>query len=61
MFDLGGGGGVSFPFILSKIDLAQIKMEKQNPIPPKSRMKPCEGQEHSIFPSLIWGEGRGGV
>ena len=35
-------------------------MEQQTPIPPKSRMKPLEGQKRAIFPSLIWGGGRGG-
>ena len=35
-------------------------MEQQTPIPPKSRMKPREGQKRAIFPSLIWGERRGG-
>ena len=34
-------------------------MEQQTPIPPKSRMKPREGQICAIFPSLIW-RGRGG-
>ena len=29
-----------------------------NPHPPKSRMKPREGQKRAIFPSLIWGKGR---
>ena len=32
-------------------------MEQQTPIPPKSRMKPREGQKRAIFPSLMWGEG----
>ena len=35
-------------------------MEQQTPIRPpplKSRMKPREGQNLAIFPSLIWGEG----
>ena len=32
-------------------------MEQQTPIPPKSRMKPSEGQKRAIFPSLIWGGG----
>ena len=36
-------------------------MEQQTPIPPKSRMKPREGQKRAIFPSLIWGEGGGGL
>ena len=31
-------------------------MEQQTPHPPKSRMKPREGQKRAIFPSLIWGE-----
>ena len=39
-------------------------MEQKTPIPPpprpKSRMKPREGQKRAIFPSLIWGGGRGG-
>ena len=38
-------------------NLGQHKMEQQTPIPPKSRMKPCERQKRAIFPSLIWGEG----
>ena len=33
-------------------------MEQQFPIPPKSRMKARE--KRAIFPSLIWGGGRGG-
>ena len=33
-------------------------MEQQTPIPPKSRMKPREGQKRAIFPSLICGGGR---
>ena len=36
-------------------------MERQTPIPPKSRMKPREGQKRAIFPSLIWEEEGGGV
>ena len=35
-------------------------MEQQTPHPPKSRMKPREGQNRIIFPSLIWG-GEGGL
>ena len=35
-------------------------MEQQTPIPPKSRMKPREGQKRAIFPSLIWGGGGSG-
>ena len=38
-------------------NLGQNKMEQQTPIPPKSRMKPREGQKGAIFPSLIWGGG----
>ena len=38
-------------------NLGQNKMEQQTPIPPKSRMKPREGQNRAIFPSLIWGDG----
>ena len=41
-------------------NLGQNKMEQQTPIPPKSRMKPREGQKRAIFPSLIWGGGGGG-
>ena len=42
--------------------LGQNKMERQTLIPPKSRMRPREGQKRAIFPSLIWGgEGRGGL
>ena len=40
-------------------NLGQNKMEQQTPIPPKSRMKPREGQKRTIFPSLIWGGGGG--
>ena len=42
-------------------NLGQNKMEQQTPVPPKSRMKPREGQKRAIFPSLIWEGGRGGV
>ena len=45
-------------------NLEQNKMERQIPIPPKSRMKPRDGQERAIFPSLIFfwgGGGRGGL
>ena len=41
-------------------NLGQNKMEQQTPVPPKSRMKPREGQKRAIFPSLIWEGGRGG-
>ena len=40
-----------------RYNLGQNKMEQQTPIPPKSRMKPREGQKRAIFLSLIWGEG----
>ena len=43
-------------------NLGQNKMEQQTPIPPpppKSRMKPREGQKRAIFPSLIWEGGLG--
>ena len=42
-------------------NLGQNKMEQQTliPPPPKSRMKPREGQKRAIFPSLIWGGGVG--
>ena len=44
----------------SRPTLAQNKMEQQTPIPPpKSRMKPREGQKRAISPSLIWGGGGG--
>ena len=46
----------SFP---EAYNLGQNKMEQQTPMPPKSRMKPREGQKRAIFPSLIWG-GMGG-
>ena len=36
-------------------NLGQNKMEQQPPHPPKSRMKPREGQNRATFPSLIWG------
>ena len=39
-------------------------MEQQTPSPPppaKARMKAREGQKRTIFPSLIWGGGRGGL
>ena len=44
--------------VLLSDNLGQNKMEQQTPIPPKSRMKPREGQKRAIFPSLIW-EGGG--
>ena len=34
-------------------NLGQNKMEQQTPHPPKSRMKPREGQNRATFPSLI--------
>ena len=48
MFIRGG----SAPTILDK-----IKWNSKPPSPPKSRMKPREGQKRAIFPSLIWGGG----
>ena len=42
---------------LEAYNLGQNKMEQQTLIPPKSRMKPREGQKRAIFPSVIWGEG----
>ena len=42
---------------IERYNLGQNKMEQQTPIPPKSRMKPREGQKRAIFPSLIWGGG----
>ena len=42
-------------------NLGQNKMEQQTPVPPKSRMKPREGQKRAIFPSLIWEGGGGGL
>ena len=48
------------PLLSGSYNLGQNKMEQQTPIPPKSRMKPREGQKRAIFPSLIWG-GRGGL
>jgi len=46
------------PFVFPhNYNIGQNKMEQQTPIPPKSRMKPREGQKHAIFPSLIWGGG----
>ena len=43
-------------------NLGQNKMEQKTPIPPppKSRMKPREGQKRAIFPPLIWGGGEAG-
>ena len=41
-------------------NLGQNKMEQKTPFPPKSKMKTREGQKRAIFPSLIWGGGRGG-
>ena len=56
----GRGGGTRFSiYFVQDCNLGQNKMEQQTPIPPKSRMKPHEGQKRSIFPSLIW-RGRGG-
>ena len=39
--------------------LGKIKWNSKPPSPPKSRMRPREGQKRAIFPSLIW-VGRGG-
>ena len=44
--------------VLLSDNLGLNKMEQQTPIPPKSRMKPREGQKRAIFLSLIW-EGGG--
>ena len=56
----GGEGGTRFSiYFVQDCNLGQNKMEQQTPIPPKSRMKPHEGQKRAIFPSLIW-RGRGG-
>ena len=56
----GGEGGSRFSiYFVQDCNLGQNKMEQQTPIPPKSRMKPREGQKRAIFPSLIWG-GEGG-
>ena len=56
----GGRGGSRFSiYFVQDCNLGQNKMEQQTPIPPKSRMKPREGQKRAIFPSLIWGEGGG--
>ena len=56
----GGEGGSRFSiYFVQDCNLGQNKMEQQTPIPPKSRMKPREGQKRAIFPSLIW-RGRGG-
>ena len=52
--DLEGHEGLRDPTILDK-----IKWNRKNPHPPKSRMKPREGQKRAIFPSLIWGGGEG--
>ena len=41
-------------------NLGQNKMEQQTPVPPKSRVKPREGQKRAVFPSLIWEGGGGG-
>ena len=40
--------------LFQSCNLGQNKMEQQALIPPKSRMKPREGQNRAIFPSLIW-------
>ena len=50
----------AYVIITLSYNLGQNKMEQQTPIPPKSRMKPREGQKRAaIFPSLIWGGGGG--
>ena len=45
--------GCKWPRLRRNYNLGQSKMEQQTPIPPKSRMKPREGQKRAIFPSLI--------
>ena len=51
---------VSAKLALSKsYNLGQNKIEQQTPIPPKSTMKPREGQQRAIFPILGLGGRRG--
>ena len=61
IFDFGGrGGGVYFEFsifFVQDCNLGQNKIEQLTPIPPISRMKPCEAQKRAFFPSLILGGG----
>ena len=47
------------PALSKSYNLGQNKIEQQTPIPPKSTMKPREGQQRAIFPIL--GLGGGGV
>ena len=63
IFDFGGWGGVYFEFsiyFVQDCNLGQNKMEQITPIPPISRMKPCESQKGAFFQSLILGGGGGG-
>ena len=56
----GGEGGTRFSiYFVQDCNLGQNKMEQQTPIPPKSRMKPHEGQKRAIFP--FGGGGGGGL
>ena len=48
------------PALSKSYNLGQNKMEQQTPIPPKSTMKPREGQQRAILPILgLGGRGRG--
>ena len=49
---------LDYPFILSKINLGQYKMEQQTPISMKSRMKVLKSQKAQFFiSSLVFWEG----
>ena len=50
------------PALSKSYNLGQNKMEQQTPIPPKSTMKPREGQQRAILPILgLGGWGGGGL
>ena len=50
------------PALSKSYNLGQNKMEQQTPIPPKSTMKPREGQQRAILPILgLGGRGGGGL
>ena len=55
-----GGGGWRGGYFEFSIYFVQDRTEmEQLTIPPISKMKPCEAQKRSSFPSLILGGGRG--
>ena len=53
---------LDYPFILSKINLGQYKMEQQTPISTKSRVKVLKSQKAQFFiPSFVFLGGLEGI